>query len=348
MKLRSYIVELMKDQKNGIFASMAKALLSAASFFYGLGISIVAWGYRTGRRRTYAVPIPVISVGNLTVGGTGKTPFAMFLADHFTAKGLKSAILTRGYGNDENVMMRDELPEVRVITGRDRLKSALEAVSFGMDVAIMDDGFQHRRLERDLDILLLDAGSGLGNGRLLPRGILRERAEAIGRAHIIVVTKADTLDKNKKNTIGGILARYAPGKPVVYVRHRPVRVSDVTNAVYGIESVAGKKVVLVSGIADPEYFRSMVETMGAQVVGEKVYPDHHRYCQADILEISRRARVNNADMIMMTRKDLVKVRNFEVSCIEDKLFVLDIVVDVGEGKERLIAGLDSLFNVKRA
>ncbi len=346
--MRSYIVSLMKDQRHGLFASVLKTLLSAASFFYGLGIRIVAWGYETGLRRTYAVAFPVVSVGNITVGGTGKTPLAMYLADYFTARGLKPAILTRGYGKDENVMMRDELPDVRVITGQDRLKSALEALNSGLDVAILDDGFQHRRLRRDLDVLLLDAGTAIGNGCLLPRGILRERPEAMGRADIIIVTKSDTIDSPGKDRLGGILARYAAGKPVVYVRHRPVRLSDVTGAVYGIEEASARRALLVSGIADSGYFRLMVEGLGARVVGEKAYTDHYRYGQADILDISRSARLNNADMIIMTRKDIVKVRRLDVSSIEDKLFVLDIEVEVNEGKEHLLAGLDRLFAAKRA
>jgi tetraacyldisaccharide 4'-kinase len=332
----------MKDQRDGLVDRFVKCLLSVLSFFYGLGVRCVDQTYGSGLRKQHKVGAPVISVGNITLGGTGKTPFTIFLADLFVGRQKNPAILTRGYGRDESRMLEDELPDVKVLVGQDRVRNARWAVGQGKDVLILDDGFQHRRIARDLNILMVDGVSMFGNGCLFPRGILREPLSSLRRSDIIVLTKTDRIGDERKREVITELRSLAPGKPVILTRHRPYFLTDVTGAAYMAESIRGEKVILVSGIVDPDYFEFLTRGLGAEVVARLDNPDHHRYSRRDIEEMRSRCYKERADKIITTRKDFVKIKDLDISSIEDKLFVLDIVVEIVEGKENLLAGLDSI------
>ena len=344
MSIRLYISSIMKDEKKGIISQGVKAFLSFLSFFYYIGIKVVDWSYRSGLRKIIKVSVPVVSVGNITVGGTGKTPFSLYLADYFISKGLKPAILTRGYGKDENIMMKDELPEVPIIVGQDRVKSTVKAKNFGRDLVILDDGFQHRRLDRGMNILLIDTITFSGNGTLLPRGVFREPIDSVKRADLFVLTKADAAGDERIKEVEALLGKYSPDIPVISVRHKPVFLTDVTGAAYSIDDMCGKKIFLVSAIADPEYFRFLIKKNGGLVVLEKLYSDHHPYSQLDIKTISVNCLKCDADMIITTKKDYVKLRGLDISFIEEKLFILNIAIEIEEGKEKLFAGLDCFIN----
>ena len=335
-------MSLMKDERSGPVDALVKGVLLVLSWFYGLAVKLIDLAYRSGLRKKRRVPVPVISVGNLTLGGTGKTPFAIFLADHFTAAGRKPAVLTRGYGGDESRMLKDELADVPVVVGQDRVRSALWAASAGSDVVILDDAFQHRRIARDLDILMLDGARPFGNRHLFPRGTLREPASAIERADMLVLTKTDRISSAERESLAEDLAR--SGKPVILTRYRPTFFNDVTGAAYPPEFFRGKKVCLVSGIADADYFARMIEQLGAEITARRDHGDHHRYTRADVSAISGDLAAGGAEAVVVTRKDHVKLRDLDIAEIEDKLYVLNVVVDVVDGKERLIAGLNSVVN----
>ena len=342
--IKTYFVSLMKDERSGTVDAVIKVLLKVLSFVYTVAVNIVDRAYKAGIRRKYRVRVPVVSVGNITLGGTGKTPFTIFLADHFLNKGMNPAVLTRGYGKDESRMLRDELPDVPVIVGQDRVKSARWAIEQGRDVLILDDGFQHRRIARDLDVLMLDSVSLFGNGSLFPRGVLREPVSSLERADIIALTKVDRVGVDRRNDILQRLRDLAPGKPVILTRHRPSCIIDVTGAAYSAESVVGDKVMLVSGIVDPDYLAFLVKKLGAEVVARMDYTDHHRYTQWDVKEMISKYAESGAEKIIITKKDHVKIKDLDISRVEDKLFVLDVVIDIVEGKEKLIAGLNSVIS----
>ncbi|MFH1552778.1 MAG: tetraacyldisaccharide 4'-kinase [Candidatus Omnitrophota bacterium] len=344
VSLKLYILSLMKDERDGLFGVLIKGLLHFLSLVYALAISFVDWSYRSGLRRQHKIGVPVVSIGNITLGGTGKTPFAVFLADHFLNAGKKPAVLIRGYGADESRMLRDELPDVPVFTGQDRVRSARLAVESGSDVLILDDAFQHRRIARDLNILMLDSVSLFGNGFLFPRGLLREPVSSIKRADIFVLTKTDRIGPQRRESIVRELGRLAPGKPVVQTRHRPLFLTDVTGAAYPAESLSGKKVCLASGIVDPGYFAFLMERAGAVIAARCDYTDHHRYRQLDIDTISAECARKNAEAVIFTKKDYVKIRELDTSRIEDKLFVLNVAIDITQGKENLVAGLNSIVS----
>jgi len=300
--------------------------------------------YSSGIRHVHKVSIPVISVGNITLGGTGKTPFTIFLADYFRDTGRKSVILTRGYGDDEHIMLKDTLPEVPVVVGRDRVKNALSVSNEETDIVILDDGYQHRRLARDLNILLLDCPRPFGNGFLCPRGVLREPVSSLMRADMIVLTKSDRVEPEEREDIIRKIKGLRPGIPVVVSRHSPVFVTDVTGAMYSVEHISGRKVSLVSGIADPGYFAYTVKKAGGIVMDEFAFRDHYRYMQQDIDRIFAKCFSARVDMILMTEKDYVKVRNLDLSRIEEKLYIFHVRMEIIEGKERLIAGLNSVIS----
>lgn len=339
--LSMYMLSVMKDKRTGIISFLIKGILYPLSWIYSLCIYITDRSYSKGDNIPEKVAVPVISVGNITLGGTGKTPFAMYLADHFLSRGFSPAILIRGYGNDEDRMLRDELDGVKVFSGRDRVKNASSAVVQGSDIIILDDAFQHRKINRDVNILMLDASCPFGNGHIFPRGILREPISALGRADIIVLTKINKIDEYAKEVLVKKLTTMASGKPIVMMRHSAVSLKDVTGSMYAPKEIEFKKVCLLSGIADPEYFSFLVKEQKANISMRYDFPDHYAYKQRDIDIINRKCKQQNVETIITTAKDYIKIKELDVSDIEDRLFIMNIGVDIVSGKENLDARLNS-------
>ena len=346
--VRTYIEDLMRDRRDGLADKAVKFVLWLMSLVYGMAISLVDISYRKGLRRVHKVRVPVISVGNLTLGGTGKTPLTIFIADHLVSMGRKPAILMRGYGGDEDRMIKDEVPDVPVYAAQNRVKSARRAARKGRDSVILDDGFQHRRISRDLDILLIDGVSVFGNGSLFPRGVLREKVKAVSRADVFVITKVDRIDEERRAGISRLVSDIAPGKPVVMARHRPISVTDVTGSAFSPDSISARGVCLLSGIADPDYLSFLVGGLGADIKVRFDYGDHHDYNQKQINAVVRECEHRRVKTVITTKKDYVKIRELDISAIEDKILILNVAIEILQGKESLFAGLDSVFNGKRA
>ena len=342
--LKQYINGLMRDKENGFPAVFFKLLLFIVSVPYAFFIRIHDFLYKTKMLKIHDAGIPVISVGNITLGGTGKTPFVLMLARHLSHAGKKCAILIRGYGEDEWKMLESSLrsKEAHVFVGRDRVKSAEKAKQEGKDIIILDDGFQHRRLKRDLDIVLVDSSEPFGNRRSFPRGILREGLWALKRADIISLTK---IDKGKKNvkSIKSEIQKIAPGKPVLETLHRTVNFTELkSEKPLALSAIAGKSAHLVCAICDPSYFEYSVLSLGAQITGKSVFPDHYDYSEADVSDIFKICREKGADTIITTEKDAVKILPILKNAAPDlKILVLNIELEITQGKELLYAGLDS-------
>ncbi|HPS19832.1 MAG TPA: tetraacyldisaccharide 4'-kinase [Candidatus Omnitrophota bacterium] len=346
--MKEYFFLVMTDRKTGPGDRVAAGVLYFVSILYAMVMRFRGRMYKRGFFKVRKAAVPVISVGNITLGGTGKTPFVAFLADRLTALGMKPAVLTRGYGDDEHRMLRDDIPDVPVVVGSNRVRNAEKAVRLGANILIMDDGFQHRRLGRDLDIVLLDSAKPFGNGYVFPRGTLREPQDAIRRADVVVLSKCDKIPEGTdlKKIAGNLDIRQ--GVPVIAIKYKAKFLSDVTGAVYPAENFKGKKVCIVSGIADPEYFGSMVGKTGAIIESERYFMDHHAYTQNDVNEILRMCVRNEADAVIVTAKDYVKLRKLDLSELESKLFVLKISVDITQGEEVFSAGLNSLIHASRS
>jgi tetraacyldisaccharide 4'-kinase len=333
----------MPGGRSGKIAVFLEWILVPLSYVYAAGVKLVWFGYSSGIRRVHASPIPIISVGNITLGGTGKTPTVMLIAEILTSFGKKPAVLTRGYGRDECRMLKDELVRVPVYTGQDRLKSAFTAFSDGRDVAVLDDGFQHRRIKRDMNILLVDARNIFGSGRMVPAGNLREPVSAALRADLALLTKTDGLSSERIDEIRRYIDKICPGKPVAMSRHDPVSFKDVAGALFDLDAVKGREVAIVCGIADPHYFEHVLISLKADIKKNFFYRDHHKYRQTDIDKISKECADAGISTIVTTAKDLVKMKDLDMSAIDDKILVLNVRIRITEGKESLIAGLNSVF-----
>lgn len=299
------------------------------SILYSFAQQVRARLYRTKIFKTNRLDCRVISIGNLTLGGTGKTPTVMKVADALRRNGFKPAILSRGYGGgssepvnvvcdgksilltpevagDEPVMMAQRLQTVPVLTGRDRFVTGQYALDhFGVDVLILDDGYQHLPLHRDLNILLCDDTHPFGNGEVFPAGQLREPLGAMKRADVICRTRCG--DEGASQPIDAWNVRQVP------VVRMGVRVASVihlkTGEETGIESIQGKPVAAFCGIAQPQDFFRMLEEADVQVAHQKDFPDHHEYSSSELKTFESQARQAGAQLILTTEKDAVKLKD---------------------------------------
>lgn len=276
------------------------------------------------------LPCRVISIGNITVGGTGKTPLTIALAEEARKRGFKPCILTRGYKGkargpcfvwdvseeslfgDEPVLIAKKLGNVPVVKCADRYKGGIFAIQNSNPQAlfILDDGFQHWSLFRDKDILLIDGTNPFGNRRLLPFGPLREPLSEIRRADIIVITKTELATK-PKNLIEEI-RRYNSRAPIFFSECRPLRFITTTANTLNLEWAKGKKFFGFCGIGSPESFRKSLLSVGIELTGFKTYKDHYRYNLDDLETIVRSAKKCGADWIVTTEKDIMRLKNMEI------------------------------------
>jgi tetraacyldisaccharide 4'-kinase len=306
-----------------------RALLTPAASLYRAGLALRRLGGRIGMGKAQSVGVPVVSIGNLTVGGTGKTPAALWLAERLRRDGLRPAIVTRGYGGklagavrtvgDERgpLFAVDEIGDEAtllaerfrgpVVCGIDRVAAAREAVNGqGARVIVLDDGFQHWRLARDFDLVLVDGRSGFGNGSLLPAGPLREPLGALRRADAIVVTKSPGVEP-----VALALSRHAPAVPVfaaTLAARELVRAEDGELRPAPLAELIGRRIVAVSAIAQPYSFYELLGELDTRSVEVLEFPDHHPYSQDDWQRITQAA--HRAERVVCTEKDLVKLRRF--------------------------------------
>jgi len=345
--MKRIIISLMKDEKSGIVYAAPKLLLFIISFFYGCVIKIWSLAYDKGILKVYNAKTKVVSVGNITLGGTGKTPFSMFLAAYFKERNKKASVLIRGYGDDEWRMLENTLSDIPIITGRDRLRSAEKAVrNHRSEVLILDDGFQHRRLKRDLDIVLIDSSEGFGNSRLFPRGILREPLEAIRRADIIVMTKCD-FGKVNLTELRERISRYTENKNPVEAVYKPLMFIELfSKKSLRLDVVRGKNVCTVTAIANPSYFKYILKNLGANLVKNFDFPDHYNYSDSDIKRIQDEVKLFNCDYLAATEKDMVKLDKFRNADLTIPILILYVELEITNGKEELFDRLDSVFSHK--
>lgn len=340
-----FIYSLMTDKKNGPLFMPLKIVLSIISLIYAIAIFLRAVCYKVHIFKTHRAPLKVISVGNITLGGTGKTPFVITLAKILEEELKKNVcVLIRGYGWDEQAMLKKNLTDTPVLVGQDRTHSSHKAVKlYGSDTAVLDDGFQHWELGRDLDMVLLDSRNPFGNGRLFPRGILREPKNSLKRADIVVFTKT-----NKKNIDLDKIADEIKkiNKAVVFLEaaHTPVHLyENKTRKIYPLSHLKGRRVMLLSSIGDPAYFEDTVTDLGAEIAEHIKFPDHHNYKSCDIDRIMKRCGERNFDFVVTTEKDIVKLSRLGLYLGQYVILILTVKMDVTSGREILIDRLHSLY-----
>jgi tetraacyldisaccharide 4'-kinase len=302
----------VRGRRGGPLARLARLGLWLASLPYGLAVRLRNLAYARGWKRAFRAPVPVVSVGNLTVGGTGKTPCVEYVAD-FYRRDRRVAILSRGYGsaqgpNDEALVLEENLPDVPHLQGPDRAALAALAVEeLQSQTLVLDDGFQHRRLARDLDLVLLDATDPWG-GHLLPRGLLREPASGLRRAHAVVLTRTDQAEPAALEALRRRVARLAPGLPVAESVHRPEELINAGRRA-ALDLLDQHPVAAFCGIGNGAAFRRTLLDLGAGLVSFHDYPDHHPYTRQDVEALCDWARALPQDaLVLTTQKDLVKLR----------------------------------------
>jgi len=326
---------------NGPLPGLPAALTAPASWLYGLVIGVRNARYDRGSA-VMPVSVPVVSVGNLTVGGAGKSPMVTWVIGRLLGAGARPVIGMRGYGarpgemSDEHLVHCRRQPDVPVVADPDRvgaLRSFLRQYS-EIDCVVLDDGFQHRRLARNLDLVLIDATQDTMHDRLLPRGRLREPLSSLRRADAVIVTRAEALDDELATAV-----RQWHGKPPIAwsrhawtgleLYHRPNRPQDTP-----VSWLDGKRVVTLLGVGNPESVRRQVEAAGAVIAADVPARDHERYDAARLAAV--KSVCNGVDAVVMTSKDWVKVRRLAtVESLPVPIVVPRLEIDVFEGEAAL-------------
>ncbi|MCX5680320.1 MAG: tetraacyldisaccharide 4'-kinase [Candidatus Omnitrophica bacterium] len=299
-----FIYSLMTDKRNGGVFKILKAILRVASVLYGLGMVVRTLLYKYKIFEIHSVPMKIISVGNITLGGTGKTPFVVELTRIFREEFRKEpAVLIRGYGWDESAMLKAKLKDTPILVGEERARSARRAIKlYGSDTAILDDGFQHWELGRNLDIVLVDSRNPFGNGCLFPRGVLRERKSSLKRADIVVLTKVN-FGTGDTEQLKAEIWKIRGDIEILEAVHRPRHFYDTKQRKdVDLSRVSGKRVMLLSSIGDPEYFEDTVKGLGAVVVEHIAFGDHHNYSESDKSRIIKRCSERAFDLIVTTER----------------------------------------------
>lgn len=345
---KSYVEDLMYGRRKSLIIGPFLRLLS---LFYGLIVLLRLGLFAVGIFRRKKVAQRVISVGNVTLGGTGKTPAVIQIASVLLKYEKRPAVITRGYGRrdessvvvvsdgtrvavdtktggDEPVLIGSKLPGVPVVAGGNRFQSALFAhEKFSNDTVILDDGFQHVRLRRDLDIVLIDAADPFGNGKLFPAGVLREPLFGLRRAHIVLITRADrTQDiESLKRSI-----RTFTSAAIFTSRQVPCDLVDImTGEIKPLAALRGTTVLAFSGIARPAAFTTLLRSLEADIRAQFAFPDHYDYKKTDLARLFQKATDDKISMIVTTEKDAVRLKNLK----PEGIWALRIELKIVENEE---------------
>jgi len=366
-----YFLELMDGRRREWYDRILIDILFIASRFYRMVIQFRIWMYDKRVIRNHALGCLVVSIGNLSCGGTGKTPVVEVFARTLSEKGRKVAILSRGYrskkrsflhrlaqrfrsqkielppkvvsdgknlllesdyAGDEPYMLASNLRKVAVLVDKDRVKSGLYAVEqYQTDVIILDDGFQYLMLKPHINIVLVDSTDPFGNGNTLPRGILREPIKNIRRADYIFLTKSD--GSHKLRHLKNFLRRHTRRAEIIECCHKPKHLVRMFSGGghEPLEKLKGAKVAALSAIAKPESFEGFLEQLGAGLVLRDHYADHHRYTQQEIIDFINQAKAEGAEFIVTTEKDAVRIPKLDRCDVP--IYYLRIEIDILSGQE---------------
>ena len=296
-----------RSTSRGILGALADVLGGP----YAGAARLRRWAYRQGVLHSHEAAVPVVCVGNLSAGGTGKTPMVAWVVKHLQQQGRRPAILTRGYkavgGLSEEAELLKALTGAEVVVQGDRVAGAAAAVAMGADVCVMDDGFQHLRLRRDFNMVLLDATRPVGTLHCPPCGLLREGLWAIRDAQAVVLTRCDLADEEALAAMERQVRSAAPGAVVARALHRPVAVIDEAGTRRGTDALAGRRVLAFCGLGNPGAFFRTLEGLGAVLGGTVSMGDHAAYSQAGLAGLEARASAAGAEARITTEKDYVKL-----------------------------------------
>ena len=355
--MRTYIADIMHDRRKDFASLPLRVVLRFLSVIYSKVISVRNYLYDKRVFKIKDVPCRVVSIGNLTFGGTGKTPAAIMTAKLLMAEGYKVAVVSRGYGRkeksplvvsdgvkilttsvesgDEPHIIASSLTGVPVVVGADRYRAAeLAFQRFRPDVIVLDDALQHRRLYRNADIVTLDAEDPYGNEYLLPRGILRESPRSLSRAKAVIITRYH--DDMRREKFECMVKYYNQNVPIFFSKHVPKTLRiPFSDQCRNPEFVRDKKIAVLSNIACPSSFLQTLVSLGGDVAVHRIMDDHHRYTAQELNRLEREILDSGADILIMTAKD---ERNLPDSYRFNKVqaFVLDIETSIVEKSEEYL------------
>lgn len=341
---RGFCVRALDGAVCGPHACILRGAMIPLSWVYATATALRRRALKTGLLPRRKLQVPVISVGNITTGGTGKTPFVEWLARSLKQAGHAPVILSRGYRsrptgtsgqrrNDEALLLQQNLPDIEHLADPNRFRSGSKAIANGADCIILDDGFQHIRLARDLDLVLISAVRPFGGRRTLPAGLLREPLTALRNAHALIITHADAVPAIRREQLARELSVLSGGRPVIEASHRPLALQTPQQSEEPLDHLSGRKVFLFCGIGSPEAFRKTVLRLGADVTAAWFYNDHHHYLPRDLNDLAHACETSGAQLALTTQKDLVKIRGQWRS--ETPLRALRIQFDIANGRETL-------------
>ena len=304
---------------------------------YSAVMRLRRWAYNARILPSSAAAVPVICVGNITTGGTGKTPMVDWVVRQLKDSGAKPAILTRGYksvaGKSDEAEMLKQSSGVEVVVNPDRIAGANTAVEGGADVLVMDDGFQHMRLRRDMNIVLIDAMNPFGYGCCLPLGRLREPLSALKDAHAIVITRSDAVVPEFVDALAGELSRRAPQASMHLGMHKPIALIDQDGVRHDLDEIVGKRVLIFAGIGNPEAFIATVRSIGAEPVDFCMFNDHQKYSPEVIQRIYSHAEVSEPEIYVTTEKDYVKLAEYE---LDRPVWRVVVEMAISKGRDELV------------
>ena len=338
--------DLVSGRMTGVMPALLRVALRLIEWPYSWAMRWRNDRYDRGRVEIRSVNVPVISVGNLTLGGTGKTPLVEWLARHYSDQNRRVAIVSRGYGtaqgqkNDEALELELALPDVPHIQNLQRVAGAQQAVAEKKaQLILLDDGFQHRRLARSLDIVLLDATEPWGYGHVFPRGTLREPLEGLARAQVVMLSRADMLEPAARQVIQDRAAHLAPAATWCEIEHQSDTLINAAGEELPLTALAGKRIAAFCGIGNPTGYRHSLASSAAKLVSWREFPDHHAYPQHDVDSLSKWAQ--EADMMICTRKDLVKLSTLSLGAVP--LWALSIRLNFLAGQSAFMAVLQQIM-----
>lgn len=303
---------------------VARYGLRGVSVVYGAAARWRRLQYDRGHRPTHRASVPVISVGNLTTGGTGKTPVVAEICRRLREAGHRAAIISRGYGatsgyNDEAMELMRRLPDVPIVQHSDRVAAASIAIDeLEAEVLVMDDGFQHRRLDRVMDVVVIDATNPFGGGWMLPGGYLREPISSLRRADMVIVTRTDQVDDGTLSIIDRTIGLHHDSEPLRTVHH-PIGVERLhSDEILPPESLEGRSVALLSAVGNPDAFERTVLDLGCRVVSRMDLPDHDAFDRTTRDRIRQwvQAMPERPSMILCTSKDFVKLQTDSINGVD--------------------------------
>ena len=370
-ELEQYFLELMDGRRRRWYDRAMRGVLFIASRFYRMGAQFRLWMYDKRVIRPHALGCLVVSIGNLSCGGTGKTPVVEVFARSLSSQGRKVAILSRGYrskkrsmwskmmqmfrsqkievppkvvsdgknlllnseyAGDEPYMLASNLRDVAVLVDKDRVKSGIYAIDhFNTDVIILDDGFQYLMLRPHINIVLVDSTEPFGNGHVLPRGTLREPIKNIRRADYIFLTKSD--GSHKMEHLKRFIRRHTRRAEIIECCHKPQHLVKLftSGEREPLEKLKGLRVAALSAIAKPESFEGFLKQLGAELILSDHYADHHRYTQQELIDFVNQAKAAGAEMIVTTEKDAVRMPRLDRCDVP--IYYLRIQIDILSGRE---------------